>query len=103
MDGSIHGWRNGGWTWWFAGIHWVATQIEVSAGATASLGFRQIRGVAMNFEAHVARNVANSGLGLGGAVVQEVGDGLGFGFCVGRGRKGSQGDEHGGVDRSAVV
>eukprot|EP00978_Attheya_sp_CCMP212_P025743 scaffold83358_cov56-Attheya_sp.AAC.1 len=80
MDGSIHGWRNGGWAGWFAGIVRVAAEIEVASSSTASFGFGKIGGVAMNFEARVAHNVANCGLWLGGT-----------------------GDEHGGIDCSAIV
>eukprot|EP00978_Attheya_sp_CCMP212_P021678 scaffold63644_cov46-Attheya_sp.AAC.3 len=103
MDGSIHWWRNGGWTGWFAGIDGVAAEIEVASSATASFRFGKVGGVTMNFEAHVARNIANCGFWLGGAVIQEVSDGLGFGFCVGSGCQGSQSDEHGRIDGSAVV
>eukprot|EP00978_Attheya_sp_CCMP212_P035590 scaffold155660_cov58-Attheya_sp.AAC.2 len=91
MDGSIHGWRNGGWTGWFAGILRVAAKIEVAtSSATASFVFGKIGGVTMNPEAHVTRNhVVNSSLRLGGTVVH--------------GSQGSQGDEHEGVNHHSAI
>eukprot|EP00978_Attheya_sp_CCMP212_P005113 scaffold11298_cov50-Attheya_sp.AAC.4 len=82
MDGSIHGWRNGCRTWWFVGISWVAAEVVVAARATSCLGFGKVRGITVDLEAHVAGDEAHGGLGFGGAVVEKLGKGLGFGLGI---------------------
>ena len=57
-----------------------------------------------NIEAHIAGVVANDGVGMGSAIVHEMGEGVGGGLCsVGLGGyKGAKGDETGGVDGTSV-
>jgi hypothetical protein len=54
-------------------------------------------------EGHVASVVSDHGIGIGGAVVQELGDfGSGGAFGLGRGHN-AEGNEHGGVDGASIV
>ena len=77
--------------------------ISSSAGACFRGG--EIRGVAVNLENHVAGVVADNGIRVRSAVVQELGDGLECGMCsVGLLRgDGSNGSEHGGVNSPCII
>ena len=75
----------------------------MATGAAAGLGFREIGGVGVNFEAHATCMVPNFGIGVGRGVVEQVGDGFGGGFGGASGGNGAEGDKHGGVNGSGVV
>ena len=81
----------------------MAAEVEVASSTTACLRLRKVGCVAVNLEAHVARMIANGGFGFGGAVIEELGDGLGFGLGVLGGSQGTKGDKHRGVDGASVI
>eukprot|EP00978_Attheya_sp_CCMP212_P035731 scaffold157281_cov78-Attheya_sp.AAC.1 len=103
MDGAIHGWWDGGWTWGLAGVSGMVAEVEVATCSAPCLGFREVRGITVDLEAHVACIKADSGFGFGGTVVEELGDGLGFGLGVLRGSQGTKDNQHGGVHCTGII
>ena len=99
MDGAVFGgrYRRGG------GERRVGTEEEVATGAAAGLGFREIGGVGVNFEAHATGVEANSGVGVGSGIVEEMGNGFSCGFGGSSRGNGAEGHQHGGVDGSRIV
>ena len=82
----------------------MAAEIEIATCSAARFGFGEVRSVTpVDLEAHVARMEANGGLGFGGAVVQKVGDGLGFGLGIFSGGQGTKSYQHGGIDGTCIV
>jgi hypothetical protein len=57
----------------------------------------------VDLEAHVACVKTDCGFWFGGAVVEELRDGLGFGLAVFRSSQGTKCYKHGGVDCTCVV
>ena len=59
----------------------------------------------MYVENHVASGVVDDCVGMGGAIVEEMGTGLGGGLsalCLG-GRERAEGDQNSGIDGSTVI
>ena len=77
----------------------------MSADSTAGFGFGSEGCVTINVEDHVACDILDGRIRMGGDVVQELGKCKGSGFgALGLGcGKGAKGDEHGAVDGAAVA
>ena len=76
-----------------------------ACGARSSFGLTEIGGIAFNLELHAAGVVANRGVRVAGGVVEELGgcaESM-FGWLVLLGGDGSQGRDHGQIDRTSVV
>ena len=59
----------------------------------------------MYVEYHIASSVADDCIGMGGAIVEEMGTGLGGGLsalCLGS-RERAEGDQNSGIDSSTVI
>jgi len=78
---------------------------EMASGATAGLGSREVRRVAMQVEYHVAGNIADGGIGVGVGIVEEPDSGIigAFGGIGLVGGNGSEGDQHGWIDGDGIV
>jgi hypothetical protein len=81
------------------------TEIEQAASAGARFGFGQEGGITVNAEDHGARAETNNSIRMSHGIVKELGCGsvgelgrLGLDSC-----KGSQGNEHGGIDGTGIV
>ena len=74
-------------------------------GARAGGGLVQVGGVTVDGQEHGAGGETSDGVGMGGCVVEQVGgrasSGMGA-FGLG-GRKGAEGDQHGGINVPGVV
>ena len=88
VDGAV--WRRRRRVGW-RDLEWIGEGVaeeEVAAGARACLLLGEIRGVAVDMENHAARVIPEGGFRMGGAIVEELGDGDGGGFgavVLGRG------------------
>jgi hypothetical protein len=90
------------------GCGWIfgkRAEEEGSTGTGAGLSLREVRGVAVDVENHPAGGVADSGIWMGGTVVEELSYSLSSGFSpFGLGRSEStKGNEHGGVYGASIV
>lgn len=76
VDGTVVGWRGIGWIRAFGGVFGVTAQVVVASSAGACFWGREIGGVAVAVQNHVAGSESDSGVGMGGAVVEELYDGV---------------------------
>lgn len=79
-------------------------EVVIAGDARTSFGCSEVRGVAMYIQHHVARIVSDRGIGMGGAVVEELGESL-HGCCGAVGLLGGEradGWQHGGVDGAGI-
>lgn len=67
VDGTIVGRLGGGWLGW---ISRFGAEEEVATDTTFGFGFREIGGIAMDVEYHIAGMVADDGIGMGGSIVK---------------------------------
>ncbi len=74
MDGAV-GWRIDGRR--FGWVTGVGAEVMVAADSAASFRHREIGGVAIDVEDHVAGVITERGVGMGGAVVEYLDDGFG--------------------------
>ena len=77
VDGTIGCWLVRGW---FGGILWFVAEEKVASDAASRFGLGLVQGVAVDVEDHVAGGVADGGIWVGGAVVEELMDCLGCCF-----------------------
>lgn len=70
VDGTVAGWLAGGW---LGGIVGTGAEEEVTANVAFGFGFREVGGIAVYVEDHVAGMVADDGIWMSGGVVQKVG------------------------------
>ena len=105
VDGAVDGWRDGVGIWSGGCVGGEGAEEEIAAGTGAGLGFGEVGCVAVDVEDHVAGMVADGGVRMSGAVVEQLGDGARGGFgTVGLGAgEGAEGDEQSGVDGASVV
>ena len=75
MDGTVEKRTSGGW---FGHVWENATQKIVSTSAAAGTRFREIGGVAVNVEDHVAGGTTDCGVGVRGGVIKQP-QGVGVG------------------------
>ena len=90
------------WFWFWV---WFATKKEVSTSAAASLGLREVGGVAVYLEDHVAGTILDAGIVMGCGVIKELVDDFlgGFsGFAL-LGTESAKCSKHGAVDCSGII
>ena len=71
VDGSIEG-RVGGWR--VMGMRGAVTEEVVAVGTAAGVGLREVGGVAVHMKDYVASNIANSGVGVRGRIIEQPDD-----------------------------
>ena len=75
MDGAVEAWTVGGWN---CHVRALVSKEVVSAGAVAGSRFREVRGVTMYVEDHIACRVTYLGVRVCGGVVDQP---EGVGVC----------------------
>ena len=83
----------------------LGSEVVDACGVRSGLGLTEIGGIAFNVELHATGVVADSGVRVAGGVVEELGgcaESM-FGRLVLLGGNGSQGRDHGQIDRTSVV
>jgi hypothetical protein len=80
-------------------IHGNTAEIIVAARTAPGLRFGQIGGITIDEELRGTSVILNGGVGVSGAIVEQLSDGFGGGFDSFRsGGDGIDGDEQGGID-----
>ena len=74
MDGAVVGWWVG---WWFIRVDGGRVEIVMATYVASGFGHGKVGGVAVEVEYHVAGIVADCGVLVRSAVVQEFNDGFG--------------------------
>ena len=91
VDGTIGCWLG---CWWLVGMLGFVAEEEASSDAASGFGLGLVRGVAVDVENHVAGDVADGGIWVGDAVVEELMDCFcccfgPFGLCCSDSTKGN--------------
>ena len=95
MDGTVERRRKRGGRWSLQGVDEWAAEKENSAGTRPSLFLGEMRGITVAVKDHAAGVEAKNGVGMRGAIVEELGDrngGSGRAIGLSRGER-AKGDE----------
>lgn len=74
IDGAVRRGKGVGWRRRIVWGVWASTEVVVASGAGSSFGRGEVGGVAVDVETHVAGDIAYGGVGMGGAVVEKLGE-----------------------------
>ena len=83
----------------------MVAEVKIPSGPAAGFFDREVRGITVDMETHIAGVIADGGIGVGGDVVEELVDGFVCSGCCGGlfGGDCVECDEHRAVDCSCVI